>query len=137
MKKLTINEWEGKYQVAADKARFDSKYGMFNRPMWDSEVKDRLKNWGFLGDVKDKPGYTLQDQALRWGARRGTMISRFKTRLNAGPMSATPGGPTTVLNPGMPSMAIPNPDGVATAVASRSQVTMATEAPGRQVAMAT
>ncbi|MBI2850845.1 MAG: reductive dehalogenase [Chloroflexi bacterium] len=134
MKKLTIQEWEEKYQVAADKERFDSKYGMFNRPMWDPELKDRLKSWGFLGDVKDKAGYTLQDQALRWGARRGTLLSRFKTRLGTGPAPGAP--PQATPAPGGMAMASVNPIGTATAVASRSQVTTATEAPGRQAAMA-
>lgn len=131
MKKLTIEQWERKYQVSPDKERFNSKYGMFNRPMWDPDLKNRLKDWGFIGDVKEKPGYTLQDQALRWGARRGTMISRFKTRLNAVPALVTPGGPAAAPNPGRLSMAMPNRGGIATAVANRSEVAAAPESPAR------
>jgi len=76
MKKLTLNEWEEKYIVRSVE-RFDQKYTMFNRPSWDSEIKGFLDNWSFIGEVKQKPGYTLQDLALRWASRRGTLMELF------------------------------------------------------------
>lgn len=89
MRKMTLAEWEKKY-IAGPIERFDPKYTTFSRPIWDEEMRSRLKSWGFLGDIRDKPGYTMQDQALRWGVRRGTMIARFKSKLNPDPVPAGP-----------------------------------------------
>ncbi|MFC1954696.1 reductive dehalogenase [Chloroflexota bacterium] len=114
MKKLTLSEWEAKY-IAGTIERFDPKYHMFSRPIWDPDMRSRLNNWGFLGDVKDKHGFTLQDQALRWGSRRGTMIARFKSKINPDPVLKEPekatadGDPTkpeepeAAANPGRPT----------------------------------
>ena len=78
MKRLTLTEWEQKYIVRAIE-RFDQKYTMFKRPSWDSQINDSLKDWSFIGEVKQKPGYTMEDQALRWASRRGTQIDLFNT----------------------------------------------------------
>jgi reductive dehalogenase len=132
MKKLTIKQWEEKYQVPEVKERFDSKYGMFSRAMWDPEIKDRLDDWGFLGDIKDNAGFTQMDQALRWGARRGTMLGRFKTKHDLTPAGTPPGGPAAISNPPGPAMA--SSGGAATAVASPGGTATATAAPARPAA---
>jgi len=73
MRKLTLGEWEKKYIVGPIE-RFNSRNSMFTRPAWDPEVKDILEDWSFTGDVRDKPGYCLEDQALRWASRRGSQL---------------------------------------------------------------
>jgi len=73
MKKLTLEEWERKY-VAGDVKRFDQKYIMFSRWSWDPEIRPTVKDWRFLGEVTDKPGYELRDMALRRASRVGTMV---------------------------------------------------------------
>jgi len=78
MKRLTLDEWEKRYIVGPIE-RFDQKYTMFLRPYWDPEIKRLLKDWSFRGQVKNKPGYTLKDQALRWASRRGVQIGLFNT----------------------------------------------------------
>ncbi len=78
MRHLTLDEWEKKY-IVRPVDRFDQKYTMFNRPSWDPEIKGLLKNWSFTGEVKEKPGYALQDQGLRWASRYGTMMELFNT----------------------------------------------------------
>ena len=60
MKRLTLDQWEKKY-IVGPVARFDQKYEMFSRAMWDPEIKGRLKDWGFMGSVRDKPGYMLRE----------------------------------------------------------------------------
>ncbi|MBA7688093.1 Epoxyqueuosine reductase [subsurface metagenome] len=76
MKKLTIDQWERKY-VVGEVQRFDQKNTMFTRPSWEPELKRRLKDWSFLGEVTDKPGSSLPDFALRRGARVGTQAMLF------------------------------------------------------------
>ena len=78
MKKLTRSQWEEKY-IRGPIDQFDQKNTMYRRVTWDAEIKDLLESWSFTGDVKAKPGYTLQDQALRWGSRRGTSMGLFNT----------------------------------------------------------
>jgi len=73
VRKLTLDEWEKKYIVGKIE-RFNSRNSMFTRPTWDPEVKDLLEDWSFTGDVKDRPGYHLEDQALRWASRRGSQL---------------------------------------------------------------
>jgi len=75
MRTTTLAEWEKKY-VAGEIKQFDSRYQMFSRPMWDPEIKDLLKNWSIAGTAQTKAGYTLEDQALRWGSNAGTAVSR-------------------------------------------------------------
>lgn len=76
MRKLTIKEWEEKYLIEEVK-QFDQKNHMFVRPIWDQAINRRLDDWSFVGPVKEKKGYTLEDQALRWASSRGTMMSLF------------------------------------------------------------
>jgi len=87
MSKLTLSEWEEKY-VVGPVERFDQKYTMFNRPGWDPEIKGLLKDWSFAGEVKEKPGYTLQDQALQRAVWRGTQLALFNlSKPNPSPVS--------------------------------------------------
>ncbi|MBW1998522.1 MAG: hypothetical protein JRJ29_11230, partial [Deltaproteobacteria bacterium] len=73
MKKMTLDEWEKKY-IRGPIEQFDQKNTMFLRPLWDPEVNKRLDDWSFVGEVKDRPGYRIEDLGLRWAARRGTML---------------------------------------------------------------
>ena len=68
MKKLTLDDWEKEYIAGAIK-RFDQKYTMFNRPVWDSEIRGRLDNWSFTEETKSKPGSTLEELALSRATR--------------------------------------------------------------------
>ena len=88
MKRLTLDEWEKKY-VAGPVEQFDQKNIMFVRPVWDSEINRRLEDWSFVGDIKEEPGYAMEDLALRWAARRGTQIMQlFNThRPNPSPIA--------------------------------------------------
>lgn len=87
MKILTLNEWEKKY-IAGQVERFNQKNTMFNRPGWDTEVNGLLEDWSFTGEVKKNSGYTLEDQALRWASRRGTMMALFNAyKPNPGPLT--------------------------------------------------
>ena len=67
MKKTTLAEWEKKY-IVGPVERFDPMYQMYIRPYWDPEIKDLLQNWSLAGTPKEKAGYTLEDEALRWGS---------------------------------------------------------------------
>lgn len=73
MRKLTLEQWEKKYITGSIK-RFDQKYSMYRRPNWDASIKDRQTDWSFMGEIKDTPGYTLQDFALRRSTRRVTQM---------------------------------------------------------------
>jgi len=87
MKKLTLAEWQNKY-VAGPIERFDQKNHMFNRPTWDPEIKELLEDWSFSSEARDKPGYTLQDQALQRAASAGTQLALFNTsKPNPSPVS--------------------------------------------------
>jgi hypothetical protein len=76
MKRMTLEEWEAKY-ITGEVESFDQKNTMFVRPLWDPEVNGRLESWSFVGEVKDTPGYSMEDLALRWAARRGTQIMQI------------------------------------------------------------
>ncbi|MCX6013242.1 MAG: reductive dehalogenase [Chloroflexi bacterium] len=78
MKKLTLEQWEKKY-IAGPIERFNQKNTMYARNLWDSEVMNAVSNWGFSGDIKDKAGMTLKDNALRFGCRRGTDMGLLNT----------------------------------------------------------
>ena len=75
MKRISLGDWEKKY-VAGKIEQFDQKYQMFSRPMWDQQIGSLLKNWSIAGAPRDKPGYALEDQALRWGSNAGTAVSQ-------------------------------------------------------------
>ena len=76
MKQQTLEEWEKKW-IIGPVERFDQKYQMFSRPVWDIELRNRLDDWSFFGEGKDKPGYTVLDHALRRASRRGTQLALF------------------------------------------------------------
>ncbi|MBW1999486.1 MAG: reductive dehalogenase [Deltaproteobacteria bacterium] len=78
MKKLTLEQWEKKY-VRGDIKRFDQRYTMFNRPGWDKSIHGAVDSWAITGTTKDKPGYYLEDWALHWASRRGTLFGLFNT----------------------------------------------------------
>ncbi|MBW2027525.1 MAG: reductive dehalogenase [Deltaproteobacteria bacterium] len=77
MKKLTLEEWEREY-IVGPVERFDEKYTMFSRPLWDDRVKPLL-NWVLdKSKSKNKEGSSLRDQALRVASRTGTMMHLFE-----------------------------------------------------------
>ena len=76
MKKLNLAEWEKKY-VSNKIEQFNQKNHMFTRPSWDEDLNRQLDDWSFVGDALDVPGFRLQDQALRYACRRGTMMTIF------------------------------------------------------------
>ena len=45
--------------------RFDQKNTMFNRPRWDSSVKDLAPGIYGILPVKNRDGFTLMDRALQ------------------------------------------------------------------------
>ena len=105
MKKLTLDEWQSKY-IAGPVERFDQKYHMFNRPTWDPEIKGLLEDWSFFSEAKDKPGYTLQDQALQQASGIGTQLALFNTsKPNPSPMSKAIMATMMAGNPPRPAMA--------------------------------
>jgi len=87
MKSLSLEQWEDKY-VPGTIDRFDQKNTMFIRPAWDESIKSQLENWSFVGEVKDKAGYTLQDIAFRWAVRHGVNMGLFNTsKPNVAPLN--------------------------------------------------
>ncbi|MBW1775593.1 MAG: reductive dehalogenase [Deltaproteobacteria bacterium] len=77
MKKLTVEEWK-RQNIIGPVERFDEKYTMFARPLWDEKVKPLL-NWVLdRSKSKTKQGSTLRDQALRIGSRTGIMMHLFE-----------------------------------------------------------
>ncbi|MBW1869427.1 MAG: 4Fe-4S dicluster domain-containing protein [Deltaproteobacteria bacterium] len=77
MRRLTIEEWK-RENIIGPVARFDEKYTMFARPLWDEKVKPLL-NWVLdRSKSKSKEGSTLRDQALRVGSRTGIMMHLFE-----------------------------------------------------------
>jgi len=78
MKKLTPSQWEEKY-IRGPVEQFDEKNTMFRRPYHDPEIRNLLEDWSFGGKTSQKPGYTMWDQALRYGSRRGTALTMLDT----------------------------------------------------------
>jgi len=74
MKRITLDQLEKKY-VMEPLERFDETNTMFNRWSWDPEMRSSIKDWRFLGEVTERPGYSLRDLALRRSARVGTGVS--------------------------------------------------------------
>jgi len=116
MKKLTLDQWEKKYIIGPIE-RFDSKNQMFSRPTWDPDIKSRLEDWSFRGEIKQKPGYTLQDHALQRASRTGTMLARLKARRNPNLVPGVPVGDMATLNPGRVATEVASSRGPATATA--------------------
>ena len=77
MKRLTLEEWEQDYIVRPIR-RFDEKYTMFSRPIWDPQIKELLRWVLERTPSKRTPGNTLLDQALRVGSRMGVMMHLFE-----------------------------------------------------------
>ena len=119
MKKSTLAEWEKKY-IAGSIERFDPRYQMFTRPMWDPEIKDLLENWSIAGSAGEKAGFTLEDQALRWGSNAGTSISRSNVPAGLGLNPSSEAAPRTEVgtppaaNPMASIMTYQLPEGVKT-----------------------
>jgi len=88
VRKLTMDEWERKY-IAHPIEQFDQKNTVFLRASWDREIRERLDSWSFIGEASEKPGYTLEDQALRWAARRGTQLLALLNTSKPNPSAAT------------------------------------------------
>ncbi len=76
MKRLPLDQWEKKY-ITGTVERFDQKYQMFNRPVWDPEIKGLLEDWSFGGEARERPGYTLLDHALNRASSRITQLAVF------------------------------------------------------------
>jgi reductive dehalogenase len=78
MKKLTMAQWEDKY-IKGNVERLDQKYTMFNRAGWDPKIHGAVESWAINGTVRDEPGNYLEDWALHFASRRGTMMGMFNT----------------------------------------------------------
>jgi len=87
MRNLDLAEWESRY-ISETVERFDQKNTMFMRVAWDETIKNQLENWSFTGEVKDKPGYTLQDLSFRFAVRHGVNMGHFNTsKPNVAPLN--------------------------------------------------
>ena len=53
MRQQTLEEWEKKWIIGPIE-RFDQKYQMFSRPVWDIELRNRLDDWSFFGEGKGR-----------------------------------------------------------------------------------
>jgi len=82
MKKLTLDQWEKKY-IAGPIERFSEKDHCMERINWDLEFAKKAMEYGGIhaisGQAKDKPGFTLMDQAVRWGAWAGIQYEILDT----------------------------------------------------------
>lgn len=87
MRKLSLAEWERKY-IVGPVERFDQKYTMFNRPVWDPEVTGRLDDWSFAGEARERPGYSPWEHALNRASSRATQLSLFNVH-KPNPSAAT------------------------------------------------
>lgn len=77
MRKLSLEEWERRY-IRDEIKRFDQRYTMFSRPMWDPEIKDLLRWVLEKAELGVQPGRALQDKALELGSRVGVMMHFFE-----------------------------------------------------------
>ncbi|MBW2128948.1 MAG: reductive dehalogenase [Deltaproteobacteria bacterium] len=78
VKKLSLAEWEAKY-IVEKLEQFDQKHTMFERPGWDPDIHGAVESWAIRGTVSRKPGYRLEEWALHWASRRGTLMNFFNT----------------------------------------------------------
>jgi len=125
MKKISLEEWEKKY-IVGDVQRFDQKNTMFIRPGWDADINRQLDDWSFTGHLREKAGYKLEDQALRWASSRGTMMALFnKHKPNPGPATRALGKMMSEGNPMMSAMGgYSPPDGAKTDVSDPKKTTL-------------
>jgi reductive dehalogenase len=70
MKTLSLNEWERKY-ITGHIERYDQ--------MKIINSIRQIKSFNTIGEIKDKPGFTLIDQALRIGAWAGVWLDFLDT----------------------------------------------------------
>lgn len=123
MRKLTLKEWEEKYIVEEVK-QFNQKNHMFIRPVWDPSINGQLEDWSFVGPVKEKKGYTLEDQALRWASSRGTMMTLFNSfKPNLSPPAKAFQGMMSGAKSGSPMIGYKPPEGAKTDVNDPNKVT--------------
>ena len=82
MKRLTPEQWEEKY-ILGIVEQFDQKYTVTNRFDWDPDLRKALKGPLFIGTgrVKETPGYALEELALHWASRRGTVLGLLNTSI--------------------------------------------------------
>lgn len=123
MRKLDLEEWEKTY-IQGEVERFDQKNQMFNRPGWDAEINRMLEDWSFTGEVNGKPGYTMEDMALRWASRRGTMLQLFNmNKPNPAPVTKAIMGAIKASNPNMPFARYTPPEGMKVDVSDPRTIT--------------
>ena len=125
MKKLTRSEWDKKYNAGPVK-RFDQKYTVMNRFDWDPEVKKVLRGVSLIGTgkVKQQAGYTLEELALRWASRRGTVLELLNVS-KPNPSAVSKAIQTTIeaSNPRMQPMVFKPPEGVTIDVSDPQRIT--------------
>jgi reductive dehalogenase len=81
MKNITLEEWQKKY-IAGSINNFSQKNISLSRFRWDPEMKMegyKDKHFEMESEIKDQPGLSLQDQAMRFSANLGLMLDIFNT----------------------------------------------------------
>ena len=82
MRKLTLDEWEKKY-IAGPIEQFSEKNTTIEKIDSDPDFFRKAVEFGgmyaILGHAKDSPGFTLMDQAMRWGAWAGFQLELLDT----------------------------------------------------------
>ena len=88
MKKLTMTEWEKEYVIGPIE-RFDQINTMTRRRYADPLVKVKLDGLSAPEEVKQEPGFTQQDYALRWATRyyHSLLTELNDSKPNASPLS--------------------------------------------------
>ena len=126
MKKLTLSDWEGKYIVGTVE-RFDQKHDVTRRFNWDPEAKRVWKGLSLIGPgkVKQQPGYTLEDLALRWASRRcASVLELFNTsKPNPTRISGAIKAAIEASNPNMQPMVFKPPEGAKIDVSDPQRIT--------------
>ena len=91
MRKLTLDEWEKKYMVGPVE-QFNQKNTMVDRIDTDPEFFKKATQFGgifaILGKAQDRSGFTLFDQAMRWGAWAAEELDLLDTS-RPNPLSAS------------------------------------------------
>jgi reductive dehalogenase len=125
MKKLSLKEWEDKY-IAGSPEQFDQKYDMFHRPFWDVEIQKQMQDLSYVigGETKTKAGFTVQDQALRFGSFQGSLIEQLNTN-KPNPSRVAIATATAIANSGFmhPAHAYHPPEGAKIDVSNPQTIT--------------
>ncbi|MBI4296670.1 MAG: hypothetical protein HY667_06100, partial [Chloroflexi bacterium] len=110
MKSITLDEWEKKY-IVGPVQRFDQRYTLFNRSNWDPEVKNLMDDWSSAGVPRDKPGFRLEEMALRMATDRASrMFALINTsKPNSSPLSHKIKAVMGMTNPGPAASDKPRP----------------------------